>query len=47
MSEVKGHVEQTIEKGGKDQAIWLLKGFIRFCPAPYYRRIAKKMLDDV
>lgn len=47
LMEVQGHVEQAIEKGGKDQAVWLLNGFIRFCPSPHYRRAAEGILERI
>jgi hypothetical protein len=46
LDEVQGYVEQAMGKGGKDQALWLLNGYIRFCPSPYFRAEAEKILEE-
>ena len=28
------------------QALWMLNGFIRFCPSPYYREIAAEVMEE-
>ena len=46
--------EETVNLAGKavgegktEQACWLLDGFLRFCPSPYYREMAEKNFDEV
>ena len=47
LAEVQDHVKHAMEKGRREQAVWLLKGFIRFCPSPYYRKAAEGILDEI
>lgn len=37
-------VDELSGKGKEDQALTVLRGFIRFCPSPYYRALGKKIL---
>jgi hypothetical protein len=32
---------REFDQGNRVQALWILNGFIRFCPSPYYRDIAE------
>ena len=40
------NADEAFENGEKVRAIWILDGFIRFCPSPYYREIAQELLDE-
>ena len=33
-------------QGNRVQALWILNGFIRFCPSPYFREIAEKVMEE-
>jgi len=37
---------QEFDQGNRVQALWILNGFIRFCPSPYYRDIAEDVLGE-
>ena len=39
------NADEAFENDEKVRAMWILDGFIRFCPSPYYREIAEEMLD--
>ncbi len=48
-----GRLEETLasallefERGNNIQALWILNGFIRFCPSPYYREIAEAVMGE-
>jgi len=48
-----GRLEQTLDNaleeydgGNRVQALWILNGFIRFCPSPYYREIAEEVMEE-
>lgn len=32
------------EKGNHIQALWIINGFIRFCPSPYFRNLAEETM---
>lgn len=34
------------DQGNRIQALWILNGFIRFCPSPYYRELAEKVKGE-
>ena len=40
------NADEAFENDEKVRAIWILDGFIRFCPSPYYREIAQELLDE-
>lgn len=35
---------REFDQGNLVQALWILNGFIRFCPSPYYRDIAEGVI---
>jgi len=39
--------EKAVEGGKEMQAHWILDGFIRFCPSPYFRGIVENYMDEV
>ncbi len=36
--------DREFDQGNRVQAVWILNGFIRFCPSPYYREIAEGVM---
>jgi hypothetical protein len=45
LDETLGNASEAFERDDKVQALWILDGFIRFCPSPYYRDIAERVLE--
>jgi hypothetical protein len=45
LDETLGNASEAFEKDEKVQALWILEGFIRFCPSPYYSDIAERVLE--
>ena len=41
-----GSAAQEFEQGNRVQALWILNGFIRFCPSPYYREMAEEVMEQ-
>jgi len=41
-----GSAAQEFEQGNRVQALWILNGFIRFCPSPYYREMAEEVMGE-
>jgi len=48
------HFDETVNlarkaarEGKVDQARWIIDGFLRFCPSPYFRGLAVKVIDEV
>lgn len=48
-----GRLEETLssaaeefDRGNSVQALWILNGFIRFCPSPYYRSLAEGVMGE-
>lgn len=41
-----GRAAQEFEQGNRVQALWVLNGFIRFCPSPYYREMAQEVMGE-
>ena len=41
-----GSAAQEFEQGNRVQALWILNGFIRFCPSPYYREMAEEVMEE-
>ena len=41
-----GSAAQEFEQGNRVQALWILNGFIRFCPSPYYRGMAEEVMEE-
>jgi len=37
---------QEFDQGNRVQAMWILNGFIRFCPSPYYRDIVVEVMEE-
>ena len=37
---------QEFDQGNCIQAMWILNGFIRFCPSPYYRDIVVEVMEE-
>ena len=37
---------QEFDQGNRVQAMWILNGFIQFCPSPYYRDIAVEVMEE-
>jgi len=35
-----------VDQGSRVQALWILNGFIRFCPSPYFREIAEEVMGE-
>ncbi|MDF1526511.1 MAG: hypothetical protein RRA15_04635 [bacterium] len=35
-----------MDQGNRGQALWILSGFIRFCPSPYFREIAEDVMGE-
>ena len=35
-----------LEQENRVQALWILNGFIRFCPSPYFREIAEEVMQE-
>jgi len=46
LEETLARVASEFDRGESVQALWILNGFIRFCPSPYFRNIAEKMLGE-
>ncbi len=40
LEEILTNASREFHQGNRVQALWVLNGFIRFCPSPYYRDIA-------
>ena len=34
------------DQGNRNQTLWILDGFIRFCPSPYYRELAEEVMRE-
>ena len=45
LKETLENAGEVFERGEMVQAMWILNGFIRFCPAPHYRGIAERVLE--
>ena len=46
LEETLARVASGFDRGESVQALWILNGFIRFCPSPYFRNIAEEMLGE-
>jgi len=46
LEETLARVASEFDRGESVQALWILNGFIRFCPSPYFRNIAEEMLGE-
>ena len=46
LDETLAKVTEEIGFGNRVQALWILNGFIRFCPSPYYREIAEEVMGE-
>jgi hypothetical protein len=40
-------VEEASSGGKEMQAQWIIDGFLRFCPSPFYRGMAEKLMEKV
>ena len=45
LDETLSNASEAFERDEKVQALWILDGFVRFCPSPYYRDIAERVLE--
>jgi hypothetical protein len=46
LNETLGNAAQELDRGNGVQALWILNGFIRFCPSPYYRDMAGEVMGE-
>ena len=46
LNETRVNAAQEHDQGNCVQALWILNGFIRFCPSPYYREMAEKVMEE-
>jgi hypothetical protein len=46
LDETLSGAAQEFDQGNHVQAMWILNGFIRFCPSPYYRDIAAEVMEE-
>lgn len=46
LNETLGNAAQEIDQGNRIQALWIINGFIRFCPSPYYREMAEEVMEE-
>jgi hypothetical protein len=45
LDETLSNAGEAYDRDEKVQAMWILEGFIRFCPSPYYSDIAERVLE--
>ena len=46
LDETLSSAVEEFEKGNSVQALWILNGYIRFCPSPYYRAMAEEVMEE-
>ncbi|UCF88107.1 MAG: hypothetical protein JSV70_06705 [bacterium] len=46
LEETLKNAYREFEMGNRVQALWILNGFIRFCPSPYYRDRAGEVMEE-
>ena len=46
LDETLGHAASEFDQGNRVQALWILNGFIRFCPSPYYQEMAQEVMGE-
>ena len=46
LNETLGNAAQEFDQGNRIQALWILNGFIRFCPSPYYREMVEEVMEQ-
>ena len=46
LDETMSSASREFDQGNRVQALWILNGFIRFCPSPYYREIAAEVMEE-
>ena len=46
LSETLGTAASKFDEGNRVQALWILNGFIRFCPSPYYRELVEEVVGE-
>jgi len=40
------NASREFERGNTVQALWILNGFTRFCPSPYFRDKAQEVMEE-
>jgi hypothetical protein len=46
LNETLTSAAHEFHQGNSVQALWILNGFIRFCPSPYYREFAEEVMNE-
>jgi hypothetical protein len=46
LDETIASASHELGQGNRIQALWMLNGFIRFCPSPYYRELAESVVEE-
>ena len=46
LGETITNASREYDQGNRIQALWILNGFIRFCPSPYYRERAEEVVEE-
>jgi hypothetical protein len=46
LDQTLANASDAFNKDEKVRAIWILEGFTRFCPSPYYRDVAERVLEE-
>jgi hypothetical protein len=46
LDETLNNAAREYHQGNHVQALWILNGFVRFCPSPYYRVIAEGVIGE-
>jgi hypothetical protein len=46
LDETLASAAEEFDRGNSVQALWILNGYIRFCPSPYYKEMAEGVMGN-
>lgn len=46
LNETLERASREFDQGNRIQALWIINGFVRFCPSPYFRKVAEDIMEE-